>query len=211
MQPAVIAKREFGPQFLERGQMHGRFALEHPADGQAGRLPRETAGFGVEGNHHASIQHAGERRDRALDAILPPMVYKTGALEFDECPGLGYFRHQRRNRREPRQARAGMTRAKALRLAGIDAVELARHHQAQVAGRAGGPVEARIVNHVRNAVSGQLHVEFRVPQAETPGSLESRQRILGKVFRIAAVCDDFWRVGPGGGWRQHRSAGLAGL
>ena len=101
--------------------------------------------------------------------------------------------------------------AKAARLAGIDTVELSRHHQAQVAGRAGGPVEVRIVNHVRYAVSRQLHVELRMAQAETPGGLESGKRIFRKVFRIAAVCDDFGKVGPGGGWCQYRSAGFAGL
>ena len=84
----------------------------------------------------------------------------------------------------------------------LDAVELARRHQAQVAGRAGRALEAGIVDHVRHAVGRQLHVELGVREPLPPGGLEGGQRVLRKVFRVAPVCDDFRCVRTGGSWLQ---------
>jgi hypothetical protein len=58
---------------------------------------------------------------------------------------------------------------------------------------------------VGHAVGGELRVELDVPQAAFPGGLERGQRIFGKVFGVATVCDDLGTIRPGPRWRQCRS------
>src|SRR6185503_4153317 len=126
----------------------------------------------------------------ALDAVRPAVMHEARALDLHEGARAGARRHQLDDAREPRERRAGMRAAEARRVAGIDPVELARHREADVARSARGALEARVMDHEGHAVGRELDVELDVDDATAPGRLQSGKRVLGKMFRVASVCDD---------------------
>ena len=181
---------------FEHGPKLRRVAFQHPADRHAPARAREAHGVGVEGDHGAAVQHGRDRREHALDAVRAAVMHEARALHLDEGARVRQAGHELGDGGEPGQRGPGMRAAEARRLAGVDAVELARHHEPHVTRGARRALEGRVVDDEGHAVRGDLHVELDVRNAAPPGRLERRQRVLRKVFRIAPVCDDRWQHAP---------------
>ena len=140
--------------------------------------------------------HRRDRIKHALDAVRAAVMHEARALHLDEGARPRQAGHEFGDGGEPRQRGPGVRAAEAPGLAGVDSVELARHHHAHVAAGARRAFEGRVVDHEGHAVRGELHVELDVRNPVPPGRLERGQRVLRKVFRIAPVCDDRWQHAP---------------
>ena len=146
---------------------------------------------GVEGDDDAAVEHGREHGEDLLDAMRAAVMHEACALYLDKGARLRQSSHQLRRRRRAVAMRCPHARGRSGR---------ARPRPR----RRAGPTSCRRMSPVARVVRSRLAswITKGTPSAESctsnstwrdaapPGRLERRQAVLGKVFRIASVCDD---------------------
>src|SRR5262249_54030155 len=111
-------------------------------------------------------------------------------LDFDEQRHVRVFVEQRDDRRQAWYARAFEAAAEAPPFTDIDVLKLCVGAVVHASRHASGSSERGIVQDDRDGVSGQLHIQLEMLDAQRQRRQKCRQRVLRTVASVSSMGDD---------------------